>query len=79
MKLNIYPIKIREEYVIYCENWETILEEMNGHIYLFAEEYLKWKFEDNKLVSMNMDNTFYPPLSIDADSFGNIINEELLL
>ena len=78
MRLNIYSMRKHDGYIIYEESWESMLEEMHGHIYIFTEEYLKEKFKDNTLVAMNMDNTFYPPLTIEVDSYHMIINVELL-
>ena len=78
MRINIYPQRKKDRYVIYGESWEEVIKEMNGRIYVFVKDYLKEKFKDNKLASMNMDNTFYPPLSVDVDSSNKVINEELL-
>ena len=77
MRLNIYPVREHEGLIVYEESWESMLKEMKGHIYIFSEEYLKEKFKDNKLVSANMDNTFYPPLIVDVNNSGNIINIKL--
>lgn len=78
MRLNIYPVRIHNGLVVYEESWESMLKEMRGHIYIFPEDYLREKFKDNKFVLMNMDNTFYPPLTLEIESgWGDIIKIEL--